>query len=272
MGGLMGATGKEESQRGDRTVNTIDIHVHHRWTDPSQPRPDHSLDQLKALALRNGIGKVLLLTIAIDQSQEATRKRNDATLRLMEEDLNFFLGACYLNATHDPEFSQQEAVRCVRAGMVAIKQHMDAFADDPRQDPISEVAAELDVPIVWHAWYKRSDKYPHESDASQIARLARRTPRARYVMAHLTGVGRRGVQDVADLPNVWVDTSGCWPESEIVEYAVRHLGADRVVYGSDYVGRDYAVQLARVLGAGILEEDREKILWKNAASLLKLNR
>jgi predicted TIM-barrel fold metal-dependent hydrolase len=156
--------------------------------------------------------------------------------------------------------------------MVAIKQHMDAFADDPRQDAISEAAADLDVPIVWHAWYKKADGYPHESDASHIARLARRTPRTRYVMAHLTGVARRGVQDVADLPNVWVDTSGCWPESEIVEYAVRHLGAERVVYGSDYVGRDYAVQLARVLGARIPDEDKEKVLWRNAAALLKLDR
>ena len=37
-------------------------------------------------------------------------------------------------------------------------------------------------------------------------------------------------------------------------------------------GRDYAVQLARVLGADISESDREKILWKNAAKLLKQDR
>ena len=44
-----------------------------------------------------------------------------------------------------------------------------------------------------------------------------------------------------------------------------------MIYGSDYIGRDYAVQLARVLGAEITDEDREKILWRNAAKLLKLN-
>ena len=253
-------------------MNAIDIHVHHRWTDPSQPRPDRLIDQLKSLALRNGIEKVLLLTIAHGRSPEELRKRNDATLRLMEEDPDFFSGACYLNPEHEPEFVQQEAVRCVRAGMVAVKQHMDLFADDPRQDAVAQVAAELDIPIVWHAWYKKAEGYPNESNGSHIARLARRNPHTKFVMAHLTGVARRGVQDVADLPNVWVDTSGCWAESEIVEYAVRHLGADRVVYGSDYIGRYYAVQLARVLDADISEEDREKILWKNAAALLKLDR
>lgn len=253
-------------------MDIIDIHVHHRWTDPDAPRPDRLVDQLKGLAQRNGIGKVLLLTLARGLSPEELRKRNDATLRLVEEDPDFFLGAPYLSPEHDPEFIEQEAARCVRAGCVGIKQHMDLYADDPKNDAVARAAADLDVPIVWHAWYKKAQAYPNESNGSHIARLAERNPDTKFVMAHLTGVGRRGVQDVADLPNVWVDTSGCWAESNIVEYAVRQLGADRVVYGSDYIGRDYAVQLARVLGANISESDREKILWKNAARLLKQDR
>jgi predicted TIM-barrel fold metal-dependent hydrolase len=155
--------------------------------------------------------------------------------------------------------------------MVGVKQHMDLVADDPRQDAVAQVAADLDIPIVWHAWYKQSEAFPNESNGAHIARLARRNPRTQYVMAHLTGVGHRGVLDVEDLPNVWVDTSGGWAEEGLVEYAVRHLGADRVVYGSDYIGRDFAVQIGRVLGAAIPDEDKEKILWKNAVRLLKLD-
>lgn len=249
----------------------IDIHVHHRWHDPSDPRPDEAVKALKEHALRNGITRVLLLTLARGLCQEELRKRNDATLTLMQEDSAFFLGACYLIPFHDPGFIREEARRCVEAGMVAIKQHMDLVADDPLQDTISWVAAELDVPIVWHAWYKMASKYPNESDASHIAALARRHPDTRYVMAHLTGVGRRGVQDVADLPNVWIDTSGCWAESEIVEYAVRLIGAERIVFGSDYsAGRDYAVQLGRVHGARISEEAKQQILLNNARRLLRL--
>ena len=252
-------------------MKIIDTHVHHRPFDPSSARPDVLIDQMKLLAQRNGIGKVLLLSIGIGCSPEELQKRNDATLKLVEEDPDFFLGAPYLNPEHDPEFIEQEAVRCVRAGCVGIKQHMDRFADHASNDTIARVAAELDVPIVWHAWYKKAQSYPNESNGAHIARLAARNPGTKFVMAHLTGVGRRGVQDVAHLPNVWVDTSGCWAESGIVEYAVRLLGADRVVYGSDYIGRDYAVQLARVLDADITEPDRERILWKNAAKLLKLD-
>lgn len=252
-------------------MDAIDIHIHHPWRDPDAERPDVALKALKEHAKRNGIQKVLLLTLALGTEPEELRTRNNGTLALLREDPQFYLGACYLSPEHKPEFIKEEARRCMSQGMVAIKQHMDLVADHPRQDPISEVAAELDVPIVFHAWYKMAQKYSNESNAAHIAALARRHPDTKYVMAHLSGNGRRGVQDIADLGNVWIDTSGGFSESEMVEYAVRILGSERVVYGSDYtVGRDYAAQLGRVLGSRLDSRDKQRLLWENASQLLKL--
>jgi hypothetical protein len=250
-------------------MKTIDIHVHHRWSDRDD-RPDYQLRRTVELAHQSGIGRILALTGARAAAPEDLRRRNDCTMALMAEDPDFWLGAMYLSPNHDAEFIREEARRCAEGGMVAIKQGIEVNARDPRIDPIAEVAAELDIPILFHAWYKMVEKYPEESDGSDIAHLARRHPRTRIIMAHLTGVGRRGVQDVEDLPNVWVDTCGGWYDTEIVEYAVRHLGADRVIYGSDYPGRDYAAQLGRIEGARISDEEREKILWRNAEAVLGL--
>ncbi len=250
-------------------MNAIDTHVHHRWTDPDK-RPDYEIERTKALARQSGIDKVLLLTSGPGLSPEELRRRNDCTLRLMEEDGDFFLGAMYLSADHGRASIREEAKRCAEAGMVAIKQGLEVNARNEAVDPIAEVAAELGIPIVFHAWYKVVEFFDNESDASDIAHLARRHPDTRIIMAHLTGVNRRGVQDVEDLPNVWVDTSGGWYDSEMIEYAVRHLGAERLVYGSDYPGRDYAPQIGRVLGAKLGDADMEKILWRNAAALLGL--
>ncbi len=251
-------------------MNAIDIHVHHRWTELAE-RPDYQIERTRSLALQSGIDKVLLLTMGGGTSPEELRERNDCTLRLMEEAPDFFLGAMYLSAAHDAADIRAEAARCVEAGMVGIKQGLEVNARNEGVDPIAEAAAEHGIPIVFHAWYKVVEVFENESNASDIADLARRHPDTRIIMAHLTGVNRRGVQDIEDLPNVWVDTSGGWYDSEMVEYAVRHLGAERVVYGSDYPGRDYAPQIGRVLGAGLGEEDREKILWRNAAGLLGLD-
>lgn len=254
-------------------MKAIDIHVHHRWTKLDE-RPDYQLERTRELARQSGIEKVLLLTGGARTTPERLRECNDCTLRLMESDPDFFLPAMYLSPAHKASFIKEEARRCVEAGMVAIKQGVEAKASDPRLSPIAEAAAKLNIPILYHAWYKTLGVEPSktESNGADIAHLARRHPETRIIMAHLTGVGRRGVQDVEDLPNVWVDTCGGWYDSEMVEYAVRHLGADRVLYGSDYPGRDYAPQVGRVLGAKLSDKVKEKILWRNAAAVLKLNK
>jgi predicted TIM-barrel fold metal-dependent hydrolase len=89
-------------------------------------------------------------------------------------------------------------------------------------------------------------------------------------MAHLTSCGLRGVLEIADLPNVVIDTSAFLPVAGLVEYAVKHLGEDRVLYGSDLVIRDLPSQIGRVTSADITDAAKEKILYSNGAALIGL--
>jgi predicted TIM-barrel fold metal-dependent hydrolase len=50
--------------------------------------------------------------------------------------------------------------------------------------------------------------------------------------------------------------------------AVRELGAERIIWGSDAGGRSVASQLSKVLGADIPEEARKLILGENLRRLL----
>ena len=50
--------------------------------------------------------------------------------------------------------------------------------------------------------------------------------------------------------------------------AVRELGAERIIYGSDAGGRSFATQLAKVYGAEIADADRRLILGKNLRRML----
>ena len=50
--------------------------------------------------------------------------------------------------------------------------------------------------------------------------------------------------------------------------AVKEIGADRVLYGSDFTINDPAAVIARVRNAFLTAEDREKILFRNVERLL----
>ena len=58
------------------------------------------------------------------------------------------------------------------------------------------------------------------------------------------------------------------PTAGMVEMAVRELGPERVVYGSDFSGRSFASQLAKVFGANVPESAEKLILAGNIKRML----
>jgi predicted TIM-barrel fold metal-dependent hydrolase len=161
--------------------------------------------------------------------------------------------------------------RCIaEGGMRGVKLWIAVKATDSRLDPIMAKAAELDVPVLHHTWYKSTRMEPQESTPAEATALAKRFPDVSLILAHLGGGRERGVLDVADQPNVVYDTSGSQPEAGLVEYAVRRLGPERVVFGTDWPIRDFGVQVGRILGADLTVAEQELILCGNARRLLKL--
>ena len=253
----------------------IDIHVHQRLEAIDGSRETH-LAALLASADRSGIDRLCLLGNVLrygtDPSASEVRRINDDTMACVRLRPDRLTGFCFLNPANGPRSIDTEINRCIAAGPLrGVKLWISVNARDERLDPIMSRAAELGVPVLHHAWYKTVSKTPNESDPSDIAHLARRHPAATIIMAHLAGVGVRGVRDVADCPNVCIDTSGSQPVSDIVAYAVATIGAGRVLFGSDVPVRDFASQLGRVTGAGLRRRDRELILSGNARRLLKLD-
>ncbi|HEU5424501.1 MAG TPA: amidohydrolase family protein [Nitrolancea sp.] len=250
----------------------VDIHIHLHSAGCRYDQ--HEVAECMRLARRAGIERAIYLfnladTGGYDPAPGDVRRSNDLGLRLVTEHPDFFTGFCYLNPAHDPGFIEEELARCVADGpLQGIKLWVAVKATDPRLDPILTRAVELGVPVLYHAWYKATGYAYNESTPAEIADLARRHPRATIIMAHLGGGGWRGVQDIKSCPNVVVDTSGAQPQAGLVEYAVRELGAERVVYGSDWPIRDFATQVARVTGARLTAMDRASILGGNAARLV----
>jgi predicted TIM-barrel fold metal-dependent hydrolase len=74
---------------------------------------------------------------------------------------------------------------------------------------------------------------------------------------------------VAKHKNAHIDISGSGIERVgILELAVKEIGADRVLYGSDFTINEPAGAIERVRNAFLTPEDREKILFRNVERLL----
>lgn len=140
--------------------------------------------------------------------------------------------------------------------------------NDPRLDALIRRAAELKALIFQHTWFKSGGNLPGESTPHDLAELARRHPDVPLVCGHTGGNWELGIRAVRDCPNVYLDTAGSDPTSGFVEMAVREVGAQRVLYGSDVPGRSFASQLAKVMGADVTPADRQQILQGNLRRLL----
>ena len=213
------------------------------------------------------LGDVVRYGATPDEAQ--VRQANDDTLAALRRHPECARGLCYLNPLLPREFLRAEMARCLDCPRIAgVKLWIAVPCRDRRLDPILEELERRGKILLHHIFDKTVNQCPGESRPGDIAELARRWPRVRMVMAHLGGIRKRGVEAVADLPNVSVDTSGSQPEDGLVEYAVRRLGAGRVLYGTDLPYRDPAAQIARVTDADISRADQERILGENARELL----
>jgi hypothetical protein len=151
--------------------------------------------------------------------------------------------------------------------MVGLKMWVCRRCSDPGYDAIVEYAVELGVPIQQHTWMKSTGNLETESTPWDLLELARRHPRAQFVMAHSGGNWEKGIRIVAEQPNIAIDLCGGDPEAGQTEYAVSYLGAERVLFGSDATGRSFASQLGKVTGAELTDAQRQLILGGNASRL-----
>jgi len=233
--------------------------------------PDERLAQLIGFADRLGIERLCVcmgMSWSQDPSPEDMRQQNDEVLAALERWHDRAFGFVYLTPNH-VEASLAELDRCVRDGpMVGVKLWVARHCNEPELDPIVRCATELKALILQHTYLKATGNLPGESTPMDLAELARRHPETSFVGAHTGGDYELGVRALRDCPNVSVDLCGTDPTAGMTEMAVRELGAERVLYGSDAGGRSFASQLGKVLGAEIPEAAKKLILGENLQRLL----
>lgn len=166
---------------------------------------------------------------------------------------------------------------CADPAYVGIKIHPSwtlVPADDERYRPAWEFASAHHLPLLSHTW-DLSPTNPKQAYAfpTRFQRFVQAYPDVQFIVAH-SGGRPGGIRAAVELgkqfDNVLFDIAGdIWPNG-FLEYLCCQVGADRVLFGSDYTMMDQQMMLGVVLGAKISTADKERILYQNAQRVFRL--
>ncbi|NBR84817.1 MAG: amidohydrolase [Verrucomicrobia bacterium] len=246
-----------------------DLHVH--MSGAPGATPTERMAQLIAFADRMGIERLCVymgIPWSKDPPPETFRKENDQVLEAIGKFPDRTFGFVYLNPKH-VEASLAELDRCVARGpMVGVKLWVAHRCNAAELDPIIKRAGELQAVIFQHTWLKVTGNDPGESTPFDLAELAARYPATPIICGHTGGDWERGIRAIRAHKNLYADLAGSDPVAGYTEMAVRELGPERVIYGSDAGGRSFASQLGKVLGAQISDAAKQLILSGNLRRLI----
>lgn len=249
----------------------IDVHVHYR-ADAQFKQALRQADQLDMVLCLNSINLEGTASPHFP-SVEFVAACNDRTAAVARDHPQHIIPFWYLNPAHGDAACAELRRRVARhRGPQGVKLWMALKGNDPRVDPVLKLCAEYHLPVLQHTNIEAGGTLPTETTPQEMREMALRHLGVTFLWGHAGSDYEYGAKCALGLPNVLMDLGGNEATNGYTELLVRYLGAERVVYGSDSTGRSFASQLAKVYGADITEEEREKILYKNAAALFDRQR
>jgi predicted TIM-barrel fold metal-dependent hydrolase len=218
------------------------------------------VDELLDVQRRARVERSFVFCLDEPDRHPAFAAANDRTLAFAERAGSELIPFVRLDLNERPV---EEATRCLDRGARGIKLHPRAqrfLPDDPRLEPVFELAAERGVPILIHG----GRGLPPIADG--LARLVDRHGPT-LIIAHA------GIVDLAAMarhfggrPGVFFDTS-VWSPIDLLDL-YRLVSPEQVLYASDYpYGRQpnsllMAIRTARA--SGLDERCLEAVLWESA--------
>lgn len=180
-----------------------------------------------------------------------------------------FIGFMTLHNEMTDEAIEEEVELALSRGMKGVKLHPDfqKFNIDDAENIYRVTAGKL--PVLLHMGDKRYDF----SAPERLKRMAEKYPEQVFIGAHFGGYSVWDkVECLKDLPNVYFDTSSSlfFLDKGRAADLIHRFGHQRYFFGTDFPMWKPDEELRRFLSLDLTEEEREDILYNNAAKLLKV--
>ena len=247
--------------------DVIDAHAHvgpwYNFFTP-EPTPEAMLRVMDRCGVRMA---VVSSTHAISTDGPAGNAEVAAMLRQWPDR---FAGYAVFNV-HQPGSLEDVARTLDQPGFAGIKIHPDVQAytvNGPLYNPLWELAHQRGVPILTHTFVNSAF-----SDPLLFGPIATGWPDVIILLGHsgVTGEGHRRAMAMAQAhPNLYLELCGSFTTGLWIRRMVETLGAERVLYGSDFPFIELRYGLGRVVFAGLSPAEEALVLGGNARRILRL--
>lgn len=244
----------------------IDAHAYIGFSHRRYPPRLRSTDELVRCMDRFGIEQACVSsTQAIQYDFKAG---NRELKRETERFPGRFIRFCVVHPRYWGEV-RDELVQCVTEwgfqGLCLYPLEQGFPADCLSVKELMVIAAELGIPVAIHS---SEDDVAHPR---RIGSLAGAFPSVPILMYHMGRVMafHDAIETAVEHSNIILDTTDVTHHDGVVEKAVRMVGADRVVWGSNLPISYPGPNLKRIMIARISEEERGMILGGNMEALLR---
>ena len=179
--------------------------------------------------------------------------------------------------------------RCIVLGAKGIKIHPSIQEFDPNHPKMQEIyafCAAHAFPVVFHCGFV---SHVYLNNYADLAMLLPVIDRYRHLPVVLTHMAEGNAADVfrvaAQYPHVTFDTSiaisgklcfkrlhdPCWQEDAFVVDVIRRIGAERIVFGSDYPFGSPVHDATRFLHMPLTDDEKRMIVGANAMKIFSID-
>lgn len=248
----------------------VDVHAYHgNW--PYWPLRNNTIDSVLRSMDRYGIDKACLCSLkAVFADPE---EGNRETIRVVRDYPDRFWPAF----TYSPYAPGRGWFReeCRQFDTKLIKlfplNHSYRLLEEPFIEELLGFCAEESIPVMIPYRLMMSWRLP-SLDLREIGELARKHPELTIIIASVNYLFE--LQTTLDImrqyPNVYLETSGMMAFQSI-DWTVNEIGAQRLLHGSAMPLQNPAVAPLKIHASNLPEEDKERILYRNALSLFERN-
>ncbi len=218
---------------------------------------------------RTGVGRGIINSVRCQEAKTPAEfiAGNREVARYVEKYKGRFLGACVVNPLFIDE-ALREIEDCRRQfGFAWVGELCNYMA--PFEYTLKEFESLVDQVV------KNNMVLDVHTELTEMEYIIKKFPQATIVFPHF-GDGHeydhifKRIDLVAQNKNCYLDTSGYGHDRVgMLEYAVKTIGADRVLFGSDFSINDPGTVIARIENAFLTEEQKRKIFSENLRSLLR---